>query len=62
MTRQIQDSHGRIIGRFEEQGNEVRVFVRSICKGRYDKRQDKTFTHSGKYVGTGDQLTSLLKP
>lgn len=29
--------------------------------GWYVKNQDKTYTHSGQYVGTGDQTASLLE-
>ena len=57
----IKGSHGNVISRLEEQGENILIFEGSMCRGRYNKRYDKTFTISGRYVGTGNLLSMLIE-
>lgn len=62
MARQrLSDSSGRTIGYIDDRPNEQQAFDASGRRvGRYDKKANKTYDASGKTVGTGNLLSSLI--
>ena len=59
MTEILRDSHGKLIGRIDTNGNEQKLFdEHGAYLGRYDGRC--TYDSSGRLKGYGNLLTSLL--
>lgn len=57
----LRDRNSRIIGRIEDRPNEQIIRdANSRIKGRYDKRTNTTRDESGRIVGTGNLLASLI--
>lgn len=58
MTEYIKNRSGKIIGRIEEKY----VYDRSGKQlGWYNTSENRTYTREGRYIGSGDLRTSLLK-
>lgn len=57
----IRDASGKKLGEIRQQGNKQIAFDASGRKvGEYDEDQDVTRDRSGRKVGSGNQLSSLL--
>ena len=58
----IRADNGKTRGQITEIGDRKQIrSPNGKLLGWYDKYQDRTFTATGKYVGTGDQTASLLE-
>jgi hypothetical protein len=62
MARQkLSNSWGRTIGYIDDKPDEQQAFDASGRRvGRYDKKTNKTYGTSGRRVGTGNLLSSLI--
>lgn len=62
MARQrLSDSSGHTLGYIDDRPNEQQAFDASGRRvGRYDKKANKTYDASGKTVGTGNLLSTLV--
>jgi hypothetical protein len=57
----LKDASGKRVGRIEDRGNKLEAFDETGRKvGEYDKSQDVTRDRSGRRVGQGNLLSSLL--
>jgi hypothetical protein len=63
MARQyLRDRSNLLLGSIEETANErVGYDARNLRVGRYDKRSNKTFDASNRLVGSGDQLSAMIR-
>ena len=58
----LRDNHGQTIGTKEDHGG-GKWSIRDShgqTKDTYDSKTDRTYNSHGQFVGTGDQLSSLL--
>jgi len=59
--QQITDHTGKIIALLENNSQQEKIYTPSVSYlGYYDKCLDKTYTSSGKYIGPGNQLMTLI--
>lgn len=57
----LKDSSNRTIGYIDDKPNEqVGYDASNRKKGRYDKKQNKTYDASNRMIGTGNLLTNLI--
>jgi hypothetical protein len=62
MDKRITDRNGRTLGFIKDSGaGKIVTDANGQIKGRYEARNDKTFTNIGTYTGPGDQLLRLLE-
>jgi hypothetical protein len=61
-TQELKDTNGRLIGTIREGSyGRLEIFDESgWLKGTYDPQSDQTKDSSGRLVGTGNLLTTLL--
>ncbi len=58
----LTDAHGKIVGFIKDSGEKKIVTdAHGKIKGTYDPKQNKTFDAYGALIGTGNQLSSLLR-
>ena len=59
--QQITDYSGKIIALLENGSNQDKIYTPTVSYlGYYDKSLDKTYSSSGKYIGPGNQLMTLI--
>lgn len=59
--KQITDYSGKIIALMEIGSNQDKIYGPGVnFLGYYDKALDKTYASSGRYVGPGNQLMTLI--
>jgi hypothetical protein len=58
--RNIYDSANRYVAHYEEQGRRLALYKNSTLLGYYDKESNKTYDAANRYIGSGNQLQSLL--
>jgi len=60
--RELRDRSGKLMGKIKElsSGQLEARDEKGVLKGRYDPRADQTRDPTGKLVGKGDLLASLL--
>jgi hypothetical protein len=59
--QQITDYAGKVIALLESTPQQEKIYTPSVSYlGYYDKSLDKTYTLSGKYIGPGNQLMTLI--
>jgi hypothetical protein len=57
----IQDYTGKIIAFMENNTQQEKIYSPGgYYLGYYDKYLDKTYSSSGKYIGSGNQLMTLI--
>ena len=63
MARQyLRDRSNLLLGSIEETANDRTGYdAQNLRVGRYDKRSNKTYDASNRLVGSGDQLSSMIR-
>ena len=59
--QQITDYSGKLIALMENGSSQDKIYTPTVSYlGYYDKSLDKTYSSSGKYIGPGNQLMTLI--
>ena len=59
--KSIQDYTGKVIALLESTSQQEKIYTPiGYYLGYYDKGQDKTYASSGRYIGPGNQLMTLI--
>ncbi len=62
MEKEIKDNHGRVIGRIYDQGHQIIIKnEHGSSIGFYRKNENATYDSSGRRVGSGNLLETLVK-
>jgi hypothetical protein len=57
----LRSANGSAIAVMEDEGSRINIrTMGGAFKGHYDKKSDRTYKNTGSYVGTGNQLMTLL--
>ncbi|MGD0275085.1 MAG: hypothetical protein ABSB79_03350 [Syntrophales bacterium] len=62
MEQVLRDKHGRLMGKIKEVSGKLEISDQhGKLLGKYDPKSDQTRDHSGRLIGKGNLLSSLLQ-